>query len=107
MGRSVTRARTMLTKTALTGLLAGSASSSFAVLTIDVRLPGGGKNSTIAMGETVPLEIYLVGGDSDLAHGLGHFNVSVRSFNEMYQPDGLTYSPWPVARTPADTVANA
>jgi autotransporter-associated beta strand protein len=56
----------------------------------------------IVMGETVPLEIYLVGGDTDLANGLGSFNVGVRSFNEL-----VGTSPWFVARTPTDTPVNA
>jgi len=87
------------------GLVASQAS---AALVIDVRNaatdagPGTGKTAAIEPGQTVTLNIYMQGGNTDLANGLGQIGVGVRSFNETGGS-----AAWTVARSPTDTVVNA
>lgn len=63
-----------------------------AALTIDVRLSNGQKSGFVTPGDDVSIDIFLVGGDTGLANGLGGFNVSVRSSNESPAVSGLVFA---------------
>src|SRR5687768_15090218 len=91
----------LLAGAAVAGLMTVSTAS--AALLIDVRVAGTGlKNATIAEGQSVNLEIYLVGANTDLANGLGSAVTSIRSFNET--ANDVAWSPAPTA---SNTVVNS
>jgi len=90
-----------LAAAAISGLAASAAS---AALLVDVRMVGGAKTATVAAGDSVTVEIHLLGGNTDLANGLGGFAGGVRSLNETVS--GNTTA-WPVARSTTDTPANS
>jgi len=107
-----TRAKKLLTGAVLAGLVSAGASTANAALLIDIRRAGfafgdpAGKTININAGDSVTVNVYLRGGDTDLANGLGSFGLGVRSFNET---ENVPASPtlWSVSRTPTDTVVNA
>jgi hypothetical protein len=88
----------------------GFASAADAALVIDIRnVADNSKTITASPGDTVTVGIYLQGGNTDLANGLGGFGLGVRTFNETFSTTGIggPYNPWTTARSGTDSPAQA